>query len=92
MEFYCFNWVQLSCDFGKVVPSGTTQGKVCRGHNYFFRTNLIGTIQGFIDISNMISSSSIEYTLILQMTFTTMNQNFHFIAILPITMTFGHNF
>jgi hypothetical protein len=26
MEFYFFNWVQLSYDFGKVVPSGTTQG------------------------------------------------------------------
>jgi hypothetical protein len=26
MEFYLKNWVQLSCDFGKVVPSGTTQG------------------------------------------------------------------
>jgi hypothetical protein len=31
MKFYLLNWVQLSCDFGKVVPSGTTQGKVCRG-------------------------------------------------------------
>jgi hypothetical protein len=30
MEFYFFNWVQVSYDFGKVVPSGTTQGKVCR--------------------------------------------------------------
>jgi hypothetical protein len=29
MEIYFLNWVQLSCDFGKVVPSGTTQGKVC---------------------------------------------------------------
>jgi hypothetical protein len=28
MEFYFLNLVQLSCDFGKVVPSGTTQGKV----------------------------------------------------------------
>jgi hypothetical protein len=27
MEFYFLNSVQLSCDFGKVVPSGTTQGK-----------------------------------------------------------------
>jgi hypothetical protein len=26
MEFYFLNWVQLSCDFGKVVPNGTTQG------------------------------------------------------------------
>jgi hypothetical protein len=24
MEFYFLNWVQLSYDFGKVVPSGTT--------------------------------------------------------------------
>jgi hypothetical protein len=30
MKFYFLNWVQLSYDFGKVVPSGTTQGKVCR--------------------------------------------------------------
>ncbi len=29
MEFYFLNSVQLSCDFGKMVPSGTTQGKVC---------------------------------------------------------------
>jgi hypothetical protein len=28
MEFYFKNWVQLSYDFGKMVPSGTTQGKV----------------------------------------------------------------
>ncbi len=28
-KFYSLNWVQLSCDFGKVVPSGTAQGKVC---------------------------------------------------------------
>jgi hypothetical protein len=31
MKFYFLNWVQFSCDFGKVVPSGTTQGKVCHG-------------------------------------------------------------
>jgi hypothetical protein len=29
MEFYFFNLIQLSYDFGKVVLSGTTQGKVC---------------------------------------------------------------
>jgi hypothetical protein len=29
MEFYFLNWVQLSCDFNKVVPNGTTQGYVC---------------------------------------------------------------
>jgi hypothetical protein len=29
MEFYFLNWVQLSCDFGDVVPSGNTQGKAC---------------------------------------------------------------
>jgi hypothetical protein len=29
MKIYFLNSVQLSCDFGKVVPSGTTQGKVC---------------------------------------------------------------
>jgi hypothetical protein len=29
MEFYFKNWVQLSYDFGKVVLSVTTQGKVC---------------------------------------------------------------
>jgi hypothetical protein len=29
MEFYFLNWVQLSYDLGKVVFSGTTQGKVC---------------------------------------------------------------
>ncbi len=28
MDFYFLNWVQLSYDFGKVVPSSTTQGKV----------------------------------------------------------------
>jgi len=28
MKFYFLNLVQLSCDFGKVVPSGTTQGKI----------------------------------------------------------------
>jgi len=28
MEFYFLNWVQLSCDFGKVVPSGTTPRQV----------------------------------------------------------------
>jgi hypothetical protein len=27
MEFYILNWVQLSYDLSKVVPSGTTQGK-----------------------------------------------------------------
>jgi hypothetical protein len=48
MDFIFKNGVQFSCDFGKVVPSGTTQRKVCQGHNYFFRTNLIGIIQGFI--------------------------------------------
>jgi hypothetical protein len=26
MEFYFLNWVQVSYGFGKVVPSGTTQG------------------------------------------------------------------
>jgi hypothetical protein len=26
MKFYFLNWVQLSCDFGKVVPNDTTQG------------------------------------------------------------------
>ncbi len=31
MKFYFLNWVQFSCDFGKVVPSGITQGKVCHG-------------------------------------------------------------
>jgi len=40
MEFYFLNWVQLSYDFGKVVPSGTIQGKVYRlGYlkvHYFF--------------------------------------------------------
>jgi len=29
MEFYFLNWVQLSCDFGKMVINGATQGKVC---------------------------------------------------------------
>ncbi len=29
MKFYFLNWVQLSCDFDKVVFSVTTQGKVC---------------------------------------------------------------
>jgi len=29
MEFYFLNWVQFSYDFGKVVPNGTTKGKVC---------------------------------------------------------------
>jgi hypothetical protein len=29
MEFYLRNWVELSRDFGKVVPSGTTQGYFC---------------------------------------------------------------
>ncbi len=29
MEFYILNCVQLSDDFDKVVPSGTTQGKEC---------------------------------------------------------------
>jgi len=33
MEFYFLNWVQLSCDFGMVVPTSTTQGKVCRTTN-----------------------------------------------------------
>jgi hypothetical protein len=28
---YFLNWVQPFYDFGKVVPNGTTQGKVCRG-------------------------------------------------------------
>jgi hypothetical protein len=31
MKFYFLNWVQFSCDFGKVAPNGTTQGKVCHG-------------------------------------------------------------
>jgi hypothetical protein len=30
MEFYFLNSMQLSCDFGKVVPNGATQGKVCQ--------------------------------------------------------------
>jgi hypothetical protein len=29
MKLFLKNWVQLSCDFGKVVPNSTTQGKVC---------------------------------------------------------------
>jgi len=29
VEFYFLNWVQLFYDFSKVVPSGSTQGKVC---------------------------------------------------------------
>jgi hypothetical protein len=29
MEFYFLNWVQLSYDFGMVVPTSTTQGNVC---------------------------------------------------------------
>jgi len=28
MEFYFLNWVQLSCDFGEVVPNGTTPRQV----------------------------------------------------------------
>jgi hypothetical protein len=42
MEFYFLNWVQLSCDFGKVVFSGTTQGKNYH-HQFFF--NLRGLNQ-----------------------------------------------
>lgn len=29
MEFYFFNLIQLSYNFGKVIFSDTTQGKVC---------------------------------------------------------------
>jgi hypothetical protein len=29
MKFYFLNYVQLSCNFSKVVPSGTTQGYFC---------------------------------------------------------------
>jgi hypothetical protein len=36
MQFYLLNWVQLSCDFGKVVPSRTTQGKACQQGCSFF--------------------------------------------------------
>jgi len=30
MELKKKNWVQLSCDFGKLVPSGTTKGKFAK--------------------------------------------------------------
>jgi hypothetical protein len=30
MDFFKKNWVQLSYDYGKVIPSGTTQRKVCQ--------------------------------------------------------------
>jgi hypothetical protein len=42
MEFYFLNWVQLSCDFGKVIPNGTTQGKVYQYQhaNIFYPTFL----------------------------------------------------
>jgi hypothetical protein len=29
MKFYSLNWVQLSYDFGKMIPSGTAQGYFC---------------------------------------------------------------
>jgi hypothetical protein len=35
-KFYFKNWVQLSCDFGKVVASGITQGKVCHSKRMNF--------------------------------------------------------
>jgi hypothetical protein len=54
MEFYFLNWVQLSCDFGKVVPSGTTQGKVCC-HQFFF--NLRGPNQLAMIMGQAIGSS-----------------------------------
>jgi hypothetical protein len=46
--FIFLNWVQLSYDFGNVVPNGTTQGKVCHYWNpkeieieFFFKCLLI---------------------------------------------------
>jgi hypothetical protein len=41
MEFYFLNWIQLSYDFGKVVPSGITQGKVCCKPFFALKQNLI---------------------------------------------------
>jgi hypothetical protein len=29
MSFYFLSWVQFFYDFGKVIPSGTTQGYFC---------------------------------------------------------------
>jgi len=33
-EFHVLNWIQLSYDFGKVVPSVSTQGCFCPGWNF----------------------------------------------------------
>ncbi len=57
MQFNFLNWVQLSGDFGKVVLSGTTQGKVChlgysKVHNCFlvkaFLTNILHLCSFFL--------------------------------------------
>jgi len=47
MEFYFLNWVQLSYDFDKVVPSGITQGyfhpqtkKIHQSNYYTKRINI----------------------------------------------------
>jgi hypothetical protein len=62
---YFLNWVQLSYDFAKVVPSGTTQGKVCPVKNeyYFIKKHLKKSFQShFYSIYH-------TYTLILIINF-----------------------
>jgi hypothetical protein len=44
MELYFLNWVQLPYDFGKVVPSGTTQGKVCQYSYYSWPRDLANVL------------------------------------------------
>jgi len=59
MEFYFKNWVQLSCDFVKVAPSGTTQGKVCRIGKNVLEIPISNGTSSFFDIMNYHASKNI---------------------------------
>ncbi len=65
MEFYFLNWVQLSCDFGKVVPSGTTQGKNCRKVFYALKQTPIAWYEKIDSCLQELGSkhNNVEYNL-----------------------------
>jgi hypothetical protein len=51
----------LSCDFGKVVPSGTTQGKVCCIGKNVLKIPISKGISSFFDIMNCHASKNHKY-------------------------------
>ncbi len=84
MKFYFLNWVQLSYYFGKVVPSGSTQGKVC--HAITSITLTVGAsivVISIITIFIVVASTSVATTIFTSTSTTTI-----LIVIVVIIITF----